>query len=136
MKKIITFGVFDYFHLGHLRLFKQCKEYADYLIVALQESEYVLKYKPTANIFYSTEERIEILESLRIVDEVVVYKNVCSEELSKIEFDILALGEDHHGSRFDDVENWCRSNGKSVVRLKRTPNISSSDIKKELGKSS
>ena len=31
MKKILTFGVFDYFHLGHLRLFKQCKKYADYL---------------------------------------------------------------------------------------------------------
>ena len=30
MKKILTFGVFDFFHLGHLRLFKQCKEYADW----------------------------------------------------------------------------------------------------------
>lgn len=25
MNKILTFGVYDFFHLGHLRLFKQCK---------------------------------------------------------------------------------------------------------------
>ena len=45
MSKILTFGVYDYFHLGHLRLFKQCKKYADYLIVAVQNGEYILKYK-------------------------------------------------------------------------------------------
>ena len=48
MSKILTFGVYDYFHLGHLRLFKQCKEYGDYLIVAVQDSKYILKYKPDA----------------------------------------------------------------------------------------
>lgn len=37
MKKVLTVGVFDYFHLGHLRLFKQAREYGDYLIVAVQE---------------------------------------------------------------------------------------------------
>ena len=26
MNKILTFGVFDYFHIGHLRLFEQCKK--------------------------------------------------------------------------------------------------------------
>ena len=48
MSKILTFGVYDYFHLGHLRLFKQCKQYGDYLIVAIQNSDYILKYKPDA----------------------------------------------------------------------------------------
>ena len=65
MEKILTFGVFDYFHLGHLRLFKQCKEHADYLIVAVQDSDYILKYKPTAKIRYSTAERVEMLEALK-----------------------------------------------------------------------
>lgn len=129
MRKILTFGVFDYFHLGHLRLFKQCKEYGDYLIVAVQDEEYILKYKPETKILYSTEERVEILEALKVVDKVIVYDTVCVDTIKKIDFDILALGEDHVGGRFTEIENWCRDNNKEIVRLKRTPNICSSEIK-------
>ena len=50
MNRVLTFGVYDYFHLGHLRLFKQCKEYGDYLIVAVQDGDYIKKYKPGVNI--------------------------------------------------------------------------------------
>ena len=132
MTKILTFGVYDYFHLGHLRLFKQCKEHADYLIVAVQDGDYILKFKPDAHILYSTEERVEILEALRIVDEVVVYQTVCVAALDKIDFDILALGEDHIGARFDEITKWCNENGKQVVHLKRTPGIASSEIKEHL----
>lgn len=132
MSKILTFGVFDYFHIGHLRLFKQCKEYADFLIVAVQNGDYILKYKPEAHILYTTEERVEILSALSIVDEIFVYDTVCKETLETIDFDILALGEDHIGDRFTQIEQWCEKNGKSVVRLKRTRGISSSDIKNEI----
>lgn len=132
MTKILTFGVYDYFHLGHLRLFKQCKNYADYLIVAVQEGEYILKYKPDAKVMYSTEERVEIIENLKIVDEVMVYNSVSADTLKRIDFDILALGEDHRGGRFDEAEQWCHENGKEVVRLKRTPGICSSRIKRRL----
>ena len=134
MTKILTFGVYDYFHLGHLRLFKQCKEYADYLIVAVQDGDFILKFKPDANILYSTEERVELLEALKIVDKVIIYETLCPEYLEKVDFDILALGEDHKGGRFDVAEKWCIDHGKKVVRLKRTPGICSSNIKKELQK--
>ncbi len=129
MNKILTFGVFDYFHLGHLRLFKQCKQYADYLIVAVQDSKYILKYKPNAKVLYSNEERIEMIEAISIVDKVLLYDMVCPETLQKIDFDILALGEDHVGDRFDSLERWCQEHGKQIVRLKRTPGICSSEIK-------
>lgn len=132
MKRILTFGVYDYFHLGHLRLFKQCKNYGDYLIVAVQKGEYILKYKPEAKILYSTEERLEILNELRIVDEVIVYDMVSIPTLEKIDFDILALGDDHRGRRFDEVEQWCNENNKKVVRLKRTAGVSSSLLKEKL----
>lgn len=134
MTKILTFGVYDYFHLGHLRLFKQCKEHADYLIVAVQDGESILKYKPEAKILYTTEERVEIIEALRCVDEVKVYESICPEYLETVDFDILALGEDHVGGRFDIAASWCLANGKSVVRLKRTPGICSSTIKENLEK--
>lgn len=132
MNKILTFGVYDYLHLGHLRLFKQCKQYGDYLIVAVQNGDYIRKFKPDAKVLYSTDERVEMLEALRIVDEVVVYDTVNTEILEKIDFSILALGEDHKGGRFDEVEVWCNQHGKKVVRLKRTPGICSSDIKKSV----
>ena len=132
MRKILTFGVFDYFHLGHLLLFKQCKEHADYLIVAVQEGDYIKKFKPDAQVMYSTEERIELLQALRVVDEVIVYQSIAPEYLEQVDFDILALGEDHRGGRFDIAEQWCKDHGKSVVHLKRTEGICSSNIKKQL----
>lgn len=134
MSKILTFGVYDYFHIGHLRLFEQAKKYADYLIVAVQDGDYILRFKPDASILYSTEERVEILKALKVVDEVLVYETLSPELLEKIDFDILALGEDHRGGRFDIVEEWCNEHGMRVVRLKRTPSISSSSIKKTLSR--
>lgn len=132
MKKVITFGVYDYFHLGHLRLYKQCKEYGDYLIVAVQEGDYILKYKPEAKVLYTTEQRIEMVSSQRVVDEVITYQVISPEFLSKIDFDVLALGEDHTADRWMKSAEWCLANGKEVVRLKRTAGICSSDIKKSL----
>ena len=134
MKKILTFGVFDYFHIGHLRLFQQCREYGDYLIVGVQTDPYVTRFKPDGECFYTTEERVEMVGALRIVDEVFAYDTLGPEAMEKTEFDILALGEDHIGARFDSIEQWCREHGRSVVRLKRTPGISSSSIKAVLKK--
>lgn len=134
MKKILTFGVYDYFHLGHLRLFKQCKKYGDFLIVAVQNEKCVKKYKPQAIVRYSNEERVEMISALKIVDDVLIYDFATPEFLETIDFDVLALGEDHIGYRFDQLIEWCRKNNKQVVRLKRTPNICSSDIKEETKK--
>ena len=131
MKKVITFGVFDYFHLGHLRLFKQARQFGDYLIVAVQDDDSILSFKPDTSVFYSTEQRVELIEALRIVDEVRVYSNIES-AVKEIEFDILALGEDHVGGRFSRAEEWCIENGKQVVHLRRTPGISSTEIKRYL----
>lgn len=131
MKKVITFGVFDYFHLGHLRLFKNCKKHGDHLIVAVQDGDFILKYKPDSKIMYTTEERLELISALRDVDEVVVYQSISPEFLSKIDFDILALGEDQTAERFMRTAQWCEENGKQVVRMKRTQGIASSAIKNQ-----
>lgn len=132
MCKVLTLGVFDYFHLGHLRLFKNCKKYGDYLIVAVQDGDFILKYKPEAKVLYSTEERVEMVSALRVVDEVVVYQGVCPEFLETVDFDILALGEDHTAERWVRAAEWCKSYGKGVVHMKRTPYICSSDIKNQI----
>lgn len=76
MKKVVTFGVYDYFHLGHLRLFKNAKNLGDWLIVAVQDGDYILKTKPDAKVMYTTEQRKELVSALRVVDEVVSYTDV------------------------------------------------------------
>lgn len=131
MKKVLTVGVYDYFHLGHLRLFYQAKEHGDYLIVAVQDEAYIRKYKPQTSILYSTSQRVEIISALSIVDEVKVYSDI-DKSISEIDFDVFAVGEDQSHDGFIRAIEWCKKNGKKVVRLKRTPGISSLTIKKTL----
>lgn len=131
MKKVITVGVFDYFHLGHLRLFQQAKNLGDYLIVAVQDNDWIKKTKPDANIMYSTQQRIELVSALRIVDEVIVYTDV-DVTLPTVDFDIFAVGEDQNHNGFKRAIEWCNNSGKQIVRLYRTPNICSSSIKSTL----
>ena len=39
-KIVITYGTFDMFHIGHLRLLKRLKEMGDELIVAVSTDEF------------------------------------------------------------------------------------------------
>lgn len=131
MKKVITVGVFDYFHLGHLRLFENAKKLGDYLIVAVQDGNSILKTKPDAKILYSTEQRVDLVKALRIVNDVVIYQDV-DLILPKVDFDIFAIGSDQNHAGFQRAIKWCKDNGKEVIRLPRTPGICSSEIKIQL----
>ena len=133
MKKVVTVGVFDYFHLGHLRLFENAKKLGDYLIVAVQDGDNILKTKPNANVLYSTEQRIDLVKALRVVDEVTIYKDVDS-FLPTIDFDVFAVGGDQNHEGFQRAIKWCEENGKEVIHLPRTPGICSSQIKESLQK--
>ena len=131
MKKVIPVGVFDYFHLGHLRLFENAKRLGDYLIVAVQDGDCILKTKPNAKILYSTEQRIGIVKALRMVDEVIIYEDV-DKTIPQVDFDIFAVGGDQTHEGFQRAIKWCEENGKEVVRLSRTAGISSSQIKSQV----
>lgn len=128
MRKVLTVGVFDYFHLGHLRLFQNAKSLGDYLIVAVQDGDYILKYKPEADILYTTKERIEIISGLKSVDEVITYQDV-DKTIKEVSFDVFAIGGDQTHAGFQRAVKWCEEHGKDVIRLPRTPGICSSDIK-------
>ena len=131
MKKVITFGVFDYFHVGHFRLFETAKQLGEYLIVAVQDEQFIKKYKPDANIMYSTQQRIDLVSALRIVDEVIIYCDV-SEDIMKVDFDVFAIGEDQLHSGFCKAVDYCVEQGKEVVRMRRTRGICSSQIKSDI----
>lgn len=133
MKKVVTFGVFDYFHYGHLQLFKRAKALGDYLIVAVQDGDCILKYKPEANILYTTEQRVEMIKALSVVDEVVVYTDV-DQSIKDIDFDVWAKGEDQVHSGFVRAIEYAESNGKEVITLTRTQGISSTMIREKISK--
>ena len=131
MTKVVTFGVFDYFHYGHLKLFERAKAMGDYLIVAIQAEEYILKYKPDAQILYSQDQRMELINALEVVDEVAVYTDI-DKSIKEIDFDVWAKGEDQNHAGFQAAERWALEHGKTVKVLPRTPNISTTKIRQQL----
>jgi len=131
MKKILTVGVFDLFHYGHLLLFERAKALGDYLIVAVQVSEEILKYKPEAAIVYNTEQRLKIVENIKCVNEVIVYQSV-DKIVKKVDFDIFVVGEDQTHSGFQKAIEYCHKKGKEVFVLERTKNVSSSSLKDKI----
>lgn len=135
MTKVLTVGVYDYFHLGHLRLFKNARKLGDYLIVAVQDGNFILKTKPDAKVLYTTEQRKELVGALRVVDEVVTYTDI-DVTIKNIDFDVFAIGEDQNHDGFQRAIKWCNEHGKMVVRMKRTPGICSSEIKRRLSNDS
>ena len=131
MRKVVTFGVFDYFHYGHLKLFERAKKLGDYLIVAVQDGDFILKYKPNTKIFYSTEQRIELVQALSIVDNVIVYTDV-DETIKTVDFDVFAIGENQSHGGFINAAEYAKSQGKEVVIFPRTKGISSTQIRNQL----
>ena len=124
LKTVLTFGVYDMMHIGHILLFKRAKERGDRLVVAVQDGDYILKYKPDTRIIYTTEERLYMVSTIRYVDEVVTYGDV-DVDVQHIDFDILVLGQDQNHPGFQRAIQWCQEHGKEVVRLPRTEGISS-----------
>ncbi len=124
IKTVLTFGVYDMLHIGHILLFKRAKEYGDKLIAAVQDGEVILKYKPDTRVIYTTEERLYMVSTIRYVDEVALYRDV-DVDIKSFDFDVLVLGQDQNHAGFQRAIQWCRENGKEVVRLSRTEGISS-----------
>ena len=128
MATVLTFGVYDMLHIGHILLFKRAKELGDKLIVAVQDGEYIQKYKPGTSMVYTTEERMFMVGAVRWVDGVVTYRDV-DVDIQNIEFDVFAKGPDQIHSGFQKAMAWCEANGKQVVVIPRTEGISSTMLR-------
>ena len=130
MKKVITFGVFDLLHYGHILLFKRCKEQGDYLIVAVHSDEYVRVNKPDCELVFNEKQREEFVKTISYVDEVILYDQI-DETIKEVDFDVLVVGPDQTNPHFVEAIDYAKRNGKTVVELSRTPNISSSILRRE-----
>lgn len=130
MKRVITYGTFDLLHYGHINLLRRAKELGDYLIVAVSTDEFNWKEK-NKKCFFAYEQRKALVEAIRYVDLVIPETSweQKKSDIHEYHVDIFTIGEDWKG-KFDFLEK----EGAQVVYLSRTPEISTTQIKKELSR--
>lgn len=130
-KRVLTVGVYDLLHKGHIELFRRAKGLGDYLIVAVQDGDVILKYKPQAKVLNSTEDRIYMVQSIKYVDETIVYEAV-DDIVKKVDFDVFVSGPDQNHAGFQNAIKWCEEKGKEFTILARTDGVSSSELKAKI----
>jgi glycerol-3-phosphate cytidylyltransferase len=125
-KVVLTYGTFDLFHKGHVRILQRAKELGDYLIVGVSSDEFnAVKGKKCV---YTDSDRMEIVGAMRCVDKVI--PETCWEQkvndIKKYNVDVFVMGSDWEG-HFDELKEYCE-----VVYLPRTDGISTTQVKTEL----
>ncbi len=123
MRRIITFGTFDVFHIGHVNILERAKEFGDYLIVGVSSDALNFSKKKRYPIF-SEEQRMRMVNALHCVDEVFLEESLELKDkyLKEYSADMLIMGDDWSG-RFDCFSDICK-----VRYLPRTKDISTSEI--------
>jgi glycerol-3-phosphate cytidylyltransferase len=122
-KTVITFGTFDVFHVGHLRVIERAAAFGDRLVVGVSADALNERKKGRLPVF-SQEERLEIVGALKAVDGVFVEESLelKREYILEHQADVLVMGDDWEG-KFDELKDICE-----VRYLPRTPAISTTAL--------
>lgn len=130
MANVITYGTYDLFHIGHLRLLQRAKALAGpdgTLTVAVSTDRFNREEK---NKFCAIPDwqRAEIVGALKCVDKVIFEDSWEQKRQDVIDnhINIFVMGDDWKG-KFDFLKDLCK-----VVYLPRTPDISSTELKQQL----
>lgn len=128
MKRVITYGTFDLLHYGHINLLRRAKELGDYLIVALSTDDFNEREKGK-HTYFTYEQRKQLLEAIRYVDLVIPEEKweQKKNDMHEYHVDTFVMGDDWQG-KFD----FLKDTGVKVVYLRRTPEISTTQIKEDL----
>lgn len=122
-KTVVTFGTFDVFHVGHLRVLERAAALGDRLVVGVSADALNMSKKGRAPVF-SENERMDIIAALGMVH--TVFREDSLEQkgdyLREHDADVLVMGDDWAG-KFDEFKSICE-----VVYLPRTPAISTTAI--------
>jgi glycerol-3-phosphate cytidylyltransferase len=123
MRTVITFGTFDVFHVGHLRIIERAASYGDRLVVGVSADALNRKKKDREPVFTEAE-RLAIVAALKPVDEVFLEESLELKRhyIEKYSADVLVMGDDWAG-RFDELSDICE-----LVYLPRTPAISTTAL--------
>jgi glycerol-3-phosphate cytidylyltransferase len=122
----LTYGTYDLFHVGHVRLFQRIKQRFDRLVVAVSTDEFnAIKGKKSV-VPYA--DRVEMVRACRWVDEVIPETDWAQKEHDIVAHgaDAVVMGSDWDG-RFDHLKPLCE-----VVYLPRTDGVSSTELKADV----
>ena len=122
-RTVITFGTFDVFHVGHVRMLNRARELGDRLVVGVSADALNVSKKGRAPVF-TQDERLEIVANVRAVDEVFVEESLELKRDYVLQHgaSVLVMGDDWAG-RFDELSDVCE-----VVYLPRTPSVSTTAL--------
>ena len=121
--RVITFGAFDVFHVGHVNILERARSFGTELYVGVSSDQ--LNYSKKGRYpVYSEEDRMRIISALACVDFVFSEESLelKADYIKHYNADILVMGDDWQG-KFDEFKDIC-----DVKYLPRTPSISTTEI--------
>lgn len=126
-------GFFDLLHEGHIDILRQAKLRCEHLIVAVGTDEFMRERKHRESIL-TYEQRVEIVKSIRYVDEVVEETDLDKiSAYKKYRFNVMFAGDDHLLEPiYIQATKDLKSFGVDTVYIPRSKNISSTQIRKRI----
>jgi len=137
---ILTLGTFDIFHVGHLRLFKFCKELAgeDIFIVGLNTDGFVNQFKGHKPVM-NYREREEMIKELGIVDRIIPNNQKCGSAVEVVMAsgaDLIVVGSDwarkDYMGQLGITWDWLDENEIGVCYYPRHIDMSSTKVKEKV----
>jgi glycerol-3-phosphate cytidylyltransferase len=126
MKRVITYGTFDLFHIGHLNILERLRMLGDQLVVAVSTDEFNATKGKRSVVPFA--ERARIVSALKCVDEVIPENNWEQkiEDICSLKIAVFGMGHDWEG-KFDFLKKHCE-----VVYLPRTEGVSTTHLRETI----
>jgi len=130
--KIIVFtnGCYDLLHPGHIKILNQAKKKGDILVVGLNSDSSIRKIKGKMRPIMNERARIKVLESVAMIDYIVVFKDKTPFNIiKKIKPHVLVKGGDWSKEKIIGADLVSK-----VYRVKLCPGHSTTNIIKKIKK--